>query len=203
MCRLIETIKVKNGKIYNRTYHEARMNRSRRELFGTTDKIDLSQIRFPGNLRKNQLYKCRIVYSQSIREFTFTEYQPKKIRSLQMVRANHIDYSFKYLDRSHLNKLKSQAAEADEIIIVKNGMVTDSTYSNLVFFDGEKWITPSTPLLKGTKREFYLDQGIIQEAPIRESEVFDFKKVCLINAMLDIEDGVCVDTQCIRKPQVL
>ena len=199
MCRLLETIKVKNGKIYNRSYHEARMTRSRRELFGTTNKIDLSQVKIPGDLRKNQIYKCRIVYSLTIEEITFTEYQPKKIRFLQMVRDDHIDYSFKYLDRSHLQKLKSQAAGVDEIIIVKNGWVTDATYANLAFFEGKKWLTPSTPLLKGTKRAFYLDQGIIREAPIRESDVFNFQKVCLINAMLDIEDGVCVDTQQIHK----
>lgn len=199
MCQLLETIKVKNGKIYNRPYHEARMNRSRSELFGTTEKIDLSLVPIPEDLRKNQIYKCRIVYSQTIEEITFTEYHPKEIRYLQMVRDDPIDYSFKYLDRKHLEKLKDRAKGSDEIIIVKNGWVTDTTYSNLVFFDGRKWITPSTPLLKGTKRAFYLDQGIIQEAPIRESDVFAFQKVCLINAMLDIKDGVCVNTQQIHK----
>jgi len=200
MCRLLETIKFKNGKLFNRPYHEVRMNRSRRELFGTADKIDLSQVPIPEGLLKNQVYKCRIVYSHTIEDVTFTEYHPKEIRSLQMVRDNHIEYSYKYQDRQRLKNLKSQAAGADEIIIIKNGLVTDATYANLVFFDGGRWITPSTPLLKGTKRAFYLDQGIIHEAPIRESEVFDFQKVCLVNAMLDIEDGVCVDTQHILNP---
>lgn len=200
MCRLLETIKIKHGKIYNRSYHEARMNHSRRELFGANDKMDLSQIPLPGDLRKNQVYKCRIVYSREIEEITFTEYHPKEIRSLQIVRDDHIDYSFKYLDRKHLEELKSRAKESEEIIIIKNGWVTDTTYANLVFFDGVKWVTPSNPLLKGTKRAFYLDRSIIQEAPIRESDIFNFQKACLINAMLDIEDEVCVEVSCIHKP---
>lgn len=200
MCRLLETIKVKNGKMYNLAYHEARMNRSRRALFGTDEKIDLSQATIPEDLRTNKVYKCRIVYSREIEEISFTEYHPKTIRSLQIIRVDHIDYSFKYLDRKRLKEQKAKSAGSDEIIIVKNGWVTDTTYSNLVFFDGGKWITPSTPLLKGTKRAFYIDHGLIHEVPIRESEIFNFKKVCLINAMLDIEDGVCVDTQQIYQP---
>ncbi|MCF8230980.1 MAG: aminotransferase class IV [Bacteroidales bacterium] len=200
MCRLLETIKVKNKKLYNRPYHEARMNHSRKKLLGVEEPLDLSLIRLPEDIHKNQVYKCRIVYSREIEEITFTEYYPKEIRSLQIVRDDHIDYSFKYLDRKHLENLKSRSKESEEIIIIKNGWVTDSTYSNLVFFDGDKWVTPSTPLLKGTKRACYLDRGIIREAPIRESDIFYFQKVCLINAMLDIEDEVCVEVSCIQKP---
>lgn len=200
MCRLLESIKVKKGRFFNQEYHQSRMNKSRQILFGINEPIDLSKLIFPANLNSHITYKCRIIYGKNIESITFLEYSPKTIRSLQLIHDNEIEYSFKYLNRDRLEHLKKKAPNSDDIIIVKNGLVTDATYANLVFFDGKEWITPSTPLMEGTKRAFYLDRGIIREAPIRESEVFDFKKVCLINALLDIEDGMCIDTQRIHKP---
>lgn len=200
MYRLLETIKIRDGEMIHRTYHESRMNRSRHELLAIADTIDLTQVAIPKILNNNQVYKCRIVYSREIEDVRYTEYHPRKIRSLQIIRDDQIEYSCKYLERSYFEELKSKAPGSDEIIIVKNGWVTDTTYSNLVFYDGKQWLTPSTPLLKGTKRAYYLDIGKIREAPIRENDIFDFQKVCLINAMLDIEDGVCVNTQKIINP---
>jgi len=48
--------------------------------------------------------------------------------------------------------------QADEVVFIKNGMVTDCSIGNLLFFDGHEWITPYIPLLKGTQRAFLLDK---------------------------------------------
>ena len=38
----VETIRIEKGRIHNLPYHNARMNRTRRELFGAREEIDLA-----------------------------------------------------------------------------------------------------------------------------------------------------------------
>ena len=76
--------------------------------------------------------------------------------------------------------------EADDIIIIRNGQVTDSYYANLVFYDGRDWWTPQSPLLKGIKREFLLNKNHVKTRKIYEGDLKSFKKASLINAMLEI-----------------
>ena len=38
----METIRIERGRIHNLPYHNARMNRTRRELFGAREEIDLA-----------------------------------------------------------------------------------------------------------------------------------------------------------------
>ena len=82
----------------------------------------------------------------------------------------------------------AQRGKCDDIIIIKNGLVTDAFAANLLFFDGKNWVTPTTPLLKGTQRQFLLDQEIIFETKIREEDICSYQKVGLINAMVSFED---------------
>jgi 4-amino-4-deoxychorismate lyase len=76
---------------------------------------------------------------------------------------------------------------ADDVIFIKNGYVTDASFANLVFFNGSSWITPATPLLRGTMRERLIHQGIITEQLITAENVLKMKSVKLINAMNDFD----------------
>jgi 4-amino-4-deoxychorismate lyase len=105
-----------------------------------------------------------------------------------VVHHESIDYHIKYTDRQILQQLFDQRGDCDDIIIVKNGFVGDSYTANLLFFDGKNWYTPTTPLLKGTKRQFLLDQGVISEKEIREEDIKSYQKVGLINALIDFEE---------------
>ena len=75
-----------------------------------------------------------------------------------------------------------------DILIVKKEFITDTSFSNIIFFDGDNWITPSTPLLEGTKRKELLEKNIISEQEIKFSDLKNFKKAILINAMLDFDE---------------
>ncbi|HET6559925.1 MAG TPA: aminotransferase class IV, partial [Prolixibacteraceae bacterium] len=88
--------------------------------------------------------------------------------------------------------------ECDDIIIIKNGYVTDSFTANLLFFDGGRWFTPTTPLLKGTKRQWLLEKGFIVEKEIREENIPAYSKVGLVNAMIEMEEMPVVDIKNIR-----
>ena len=72
---------------------------------------------------------------------------------------------------------------------MKNGYITDTSFSNIIFFDGANWITPSTPLLEGTKIKELLEKKIISEQEIKLKDLIKFSKAKLINAMIDIDDG--------------
>lgn len=188
MCQLVESLKLKNGKIQNLEYHQARLNRTMAELFPEKAKIELEKVIHIPKDYMSGIFKVRVLYGETIEKIDIEPYTFRTIQSLKVVRHERIDYHFKYTDRQILQEMFSQRGDCDDIIIVKNGFVTDSFAGNLLFFDGKNWVTPSTPLLKGTKRQFLLDQGIISEKEIREEYIRNYEKVGLINAMVDFDE---------------
>lgn len=186
MCRLFETIKFCDGEPQNPGLHEKRLNTSRRRLFGSTIEISLTEhIRVPDNCRSG-VYRCRVIYEASVISVEFIPYQPATVHTLRVVYADNIDYGMKYLDRSCLTSLIDRDV-ADDVLIVKNGFVTDTSYSNIVFTDGRNWITPDTPLLRGTMREKLLSAGTIREERIMLEQLNRFTHFKLINAMLGFD----------------
>jgi 4-amino-4-deoxychorismate lyase len=183
MSRLIESIKLENGRFHRLHYHQARLDRSLRDLFQLKDAINLSTILLNQQHPKAGLFKCRIVFEKQVESIEFIPYTPRHSLSLKVVQDLSIDYKHKYEDRSRINSLFEQRQFCDDVLIVKNGFVTDSSYSNIVFFNGFRWITPSTPLLNGTMRQFLLDAAEIKEEAIAIQDIPSFKTFRLINAM--------------------
>lgn len=189
MSLLFETIKIDNSIVCNIDFHNDRMNRSRKALFNADDFFDLKKLIAVPKEMKSGIVRCRILYDKEIRKIEFFKYSPRVIRSLKLIECNDIDYSFKFDDRTKLNELLKQKGNADDILIVKNKFITDTSFSNIVFHDGKKWITPSTPLLQGTKRTQLLKEKIIKEDEIKVSNLRNFSKAVLINAMVGFEEG--------------
>jgi hypothetical protein len=48
------------------------------------------------------------------------------------------------------SRSSGQRGNADEIIIVRNGLLSDTSYSNIALFDGTMWVTPKTHLSTDT-----------------------------------------------------
>jgi len=190
MCLLLETIKIKDKKIYNLDYHNRRFNYSRKILFNAEDYIDLDEIIIIPGYVSDALYRCRIIYDSEIRKAEFLPYSLRKIKSLKIIHSDSIDYRFKYENRSALNELVKMKENCDEILIIKNNRITDTSVSNIVFFDNDKWFTPAGPLLKGTKREKLLEQKIIFEEEILLEDLKHFTKARLISSMIEFEDEV-------------
>lgn len=188
MSLLLESIKLKDGRLHNLDFHQRRMNSALGELFSEASEIDLqNSIQIPEPCRTG-LFKVRVLYGPAIERIEFELYQPRVIQSLKVVHHESIDYHLKFTDRQILQLLFAQRGDCDDVIIVKNGWVTDAFAANLLFFDGQKWVTPHLPLLKGTQRQFLLDQQIISETEIREEDIFIYQKIGLINAMVDFEE---------------
>ncbi len=188
MCQLVESLKLKDGVLQNLRYHQDRINRSMEELFPDAGIIDLDEvISIPENC-KSGVFKVRVLYRNSLEKVEIEAYTFRTIKSLKVVRHESIDYHLKYTDRQILQQLFAKRGDCDDIIIIKKGMVNDSFAANLLFFDGQKWFTPTTSLLKGTKRQFLLDSGIIAEREIKEEDIVGYQKVGLINALIDFDE---------------
>ncbi|MEM9832141.1 MAG: aminotransferase class IV family protein [Bacteroidota bacterium] len=191
MCRFIETLCIQRGEILHPYYHQQRMNHSRQQVLGIDQPLVLNQLlKVPEEWILIERVKCRIVYSKNIEEVTFAEYLPRRIRSLCLITHHNIQYDYKFADRRLINQLFSQRGESDDILIVKNGLVTDTSYSNVAFFDSQQWFTPHQPLLPGTTRARLLNEGVLKEREITPTDLSQFSHCSLINAMLPL--GECM-----------
>ena len=182
--QFVETIKIKNGKVMSLSYHQERMNKTMQHFFPGKDIPCLEERIAPTN--DMDFYKARIVYGEGgIEDIQYAPYSMKEIHTLKIVKDNDIDYSFKSTDRTCLNRLATQKGNCDEIIIIKNALVTDTSFTSIAIFKDGKWLTPKHPLLLGTKRAALLEKGIIQEDDITFEDLMKAEKVSLFNAMID------------------
>ena len=177
---LLETIKIEGGEIHNLSYHQDRCEQSRQTLFQSTDILDLVSIVQPP---RTGLYRCRILYAEALHSVEYLPYVPKEIHSLKIV-PSEIGYAFKYADRAALTALLDTHREVDEVIIEKEGYLTDTTIANIAFYDGKQWFTPEDPLLKGTMRARLIDEGFLQTKKLRKNDLSLYTQVALMNAMI-------------------
>ena len=188
MYPLFETIRIDNGKILVPEWHEERMINARKEIWNIDEPLFLRDlVHVPERFREGTI-RCKFLYGRDAGPVSFFLYQKRQIQSLKLIRNDTIDYHLKYSDRNIFDQMLACREDCDEIIIVKNGMITDTSISNLIFFDGEQWVTPRFPLLNGTCRQRLLTEGRISEADIGINVLVNYIGLKLINAMRDPDE---------------
>ncbi|MEM6830351.1 MAG: 4-amino-4-deoxychorismate lyase, partial [Bacteroidota bacterium] len=120
--RFIESICFKSGNYQLLKYHQERVNLTFLRFFPEHKPHHLHQV-LPG-LTMDGLYKVRVMYTGDSLDIEYAKYQKKQIKSVQLSEGLHIDYGYKFEDRSAINALVKES-EGDEIIIVKNDFITD------------------------------------------------------------------------------
>jgi len=199
MSRFIETIKVLNGELQNLPLHQARFKQTREKVLGLRSHPDLSaEISVPDSAKKGT-YKCRILYGHEIMQVEVLPHQKPDIRSLKIVKSDSISYAYKWADRSELKALYEKRGNCDDILIVKKGWITDSYFANVILCDGNTWVTPGNPLLKGCMRFSLLAQGRISESAIHVNELSRYECIRLINAMNHIDDRLEIPHDAINR----
>ena len=186
MSRFIESICVIDGAVLHLPEHQLRVDRTFNHFFHGIKPLSLFNI-LPVYPSKGK-HKLRIVYDASGYTTEITPYRNPAVESLQTVTHNTISYAYKSLDRVELEILWGKRGKADDIMIIQNGLVTDSYYANLAFYKQGQWYTPKSPLLQGVKRQVLLQQGklIAIDMPIQTTKLYTH--ISLINAMLDLEE---------------
>lgn len=189
MSPFVESIRFLNGKHYNLAFHQARFDFTRDTHYPGTKKISLGErLVPPGGLLKDQLYKCRVIYGEEIQEVTYEPYSYRNIIQYHLVVCpDEFDYTFKLTNRSFFDEARKRLGPTEDFIYIKKGLITDTSFANLVFTDGKEYVTPSTPLLKGTRRAYYLSEGLIREEELSVKDITRFKSFFTINAMADLE----------------
>ena len=194
MCQLFETICIENGVVQNLVYHQQRVNQlASHTLIDYISRLDLPRV---------GTHRLRIDYTPNhIVQHTITPYVPRLINSLQLVVVDdNFQYAHKWTDRSDLNRALAQKNDADEILIVRQGLITDTSFSNVLFLDDTQWVTPAEPLLAGTCRARLVHQRRIQATTIRLEDLAHFSHFMLINAMrdFDLAQAIPLTAQSIR-----
>ena len=182
MLPLIESIAVKDGELLNLKWHEERYQKSILALYGhqaVNPLLEGCEINIPAK----GYYKLRIAYSDAKKEWTLSPYSAAIINTLKVVEDNNINYHLKYSDRKHLNQLFDLRGVCDDILIIKNGCISDTFAGNILFYDGKEWLTPDTPLLKGTCRSRLLFDNIIKAQRIKPQDLYHFSHFQIINAL--------------------
>lgn len=174
-----ETIKCKDNEIYNLHFHEKRIAKT------IGKNINLSEYIYPIN---NDLLKCKVIYNEDeIVDVSYSSYTKKKIKTLQIVYDDTIEYSAKYEQRSCFSRLALQKETADDILIVQQNLLTDTSIANIAILLKNQWYTPKKPLLCGTTRARYIENGFLKEKDITLDMLQGASKIALLNAMIDFD----------------
>lgn len=143
------------------------------------------------------LAKLNIYYNETELEFVFSLYNPRKIETIKLVEVPaRFEYHFKYTERSILNNLLNQSG-TDEIIIVQQGLITDSSKANIIFEKDGNLFTPESFLLNGTMRQYLLEAGEITEMSIGLEELYQFEAMYFVNAMNPLKNSSKYDCKMI------
>jgi len=193
MYPFFESIRVLEGEVVSLGAHQQRVDSCLKDHNGQS--LFLKEIQKSISFPANGLYKWRLQYSLDGRYFSeFLSYTPKTPINMQLVAADYMQYAYKFQDRSQINALLGNS-HASDIIMVKYGRITDASYSNLVFFDGKHWVTPTLPILKGTQRGLLLEKNIIHLKEIGPEDLKHYSHFKRINALMPFNESPILSTQ--------
>lgn len=187
MKNYLETISIVNKKPLNLGYHQERIQEVFDEKFPQKKAWEIAEL-IPDILEEKWI-KLRFIYNDISFKIELSPYHKKTIQKLIFVDIEQYEYSYKYEDRRFLYELLKLHPEYDEVIMVKNGLVTDATIGNIALEKNGKWYTPQYPLLNGTKRRKLLKEKILIPKNIKKEEIQEYDKIAIINAFLDLEES--------------
>ena len=185
----LETILAKEGETPYLQWHQKRLERTLAE-HGIVCRFALAELLAPP---AEGLWRCRVVYDAADAKVQYLPYTPHPVRWLRAVRDDAIDYRYKETDRRALEQLFAQRGEADDVVIIRRGLVTDTTIANIAVFDGKQWLTPEQPLLEGTARARLLAEGVLRPASITPEVLMAAEKVAVMNALsgfVEVSGGI-------------
>lgn len=186
MFRLLESLCF-DGKDYPLlSYHQQRVNNAFTAHYKNKQPLQLSEV-LPKEITGSGIHKVRVLYNDRDHQVESITYIRRPVSSLQIAHAD-IDYDYKYADRRELDKLLQERKHADDVLIVRNGLITDTSYANVALLKKNIWYTPQKPLLQGVRRAKLLDEGRIATSNIHIEELPQYERLSLFNAMIDLEE---------------
>lgn len=184
MYPCIEAIAWRDGKAERLIYHQKRVEEAFRVLFPDKQPFMLKELLQSVDGPGTGLYKLRLEYGVEPGIMEFQEYRMRNVSSLQLVGIDHEPMYYKATERDYIDRAFSKRGLCDDVLMVRDGLLTDSSYANIALFDGKKWLSPRIPLLYGTRRAYLVDHGQIEPADIKADDLVQFQRIRLFNAMI-------------------
>jgi len=172
-----ETIQIKDFKPLHVSFHNERFWLTCKEYLQVDCKIDLSSLINPPTAN----CRCKIAYDGV--DFG-VEYAPipqnRKFERFCIVQAPR-DYPYKFTNREWLDALREGY---DDAILVRDGLLLDSTIANIALKIDGKWFTPQVPLLPGTTRARLIKEGKLTPVPLHVKDLAKAQKVAIMNVLI-------------------
>lgn len=178
--KYFETIKCEDFEVFNLNYHQKRV--------ANTIGLNINLQEYINPISE-ELLRCKLIYDENgVVDVLYFPYKKREIKSFKIIFDNEIEYSKKYLNRTKLDELYEKRDDCDEVIIIKNGIVTDTTIANIAIFYENLWITSKNCLLGGTTRARLLEEKKLFEKDITLDMLKNASKVALMNAMIGFDE---------------
>ncbi|MFZ4582018.1 MAG: aminotransferase class IV [Paludibacter sp.] len=185
MCRLIESIKFVDGNFFRLPLHQARVNKAFKDLFPLNVAFNLTDLLSKQEVPEKGIYKCRIVFDHTPQLIEFVPYTMREIKSLHLVETQIEPLHYKLENREKLNEAFAKRGNCDDIIMLNNGYLSDTWYSNIALWDGKNWCTPTLPIIFGTQRAALLHSEKIIQKNIPKADLNKYSRIRLFNAMIE------------------
>ena len=185
MYRFIESIQLNKGEFCRLNLHQERVGRVFSDFFPDTEVFQLTEILQQVEIPATGIHKCRIVFDNEVRQIDISPYTIRRISTLKTVETLMESMAYKTEDRRLLNKAFAQRGNCDDVLLIKKGLLTDTSYSNIALLKDNQWYTPAKPLIYGTNRAQLLIEKKITEIDIRPDEIPIFQSIRLFNAMTE------------------
>ena len=189
----LETILAETGGFPYLSWHQQRLDRTlRRHGIGAAYRLEALLVA-PGEGR----WRCRVVYDAGGVAVEYLPYTPRSVMRLRALEDERIVYRDKTTDRGALEALFARRGDADDVLIVQGGFITDTTVANVACLIGGRWLTPAQPLLEGTVRARLLSEGRLIEADITLDAARGAEKIAVMNALsgfVEVAGGILPET---------
>ena len=190
MCRFVESIQLKAGQFKRLELHQVRLQKALAESYPNVKVIELAESLKNTYFPTEGLFKCRVVYDSEIRLIEFAPYIRREVRSLKLIETEIESHYYKLEDRSGLNAAFAQRGDCDDVLLVRDGLLTDTSYCNIALYDGENWFTPGIPLVYGVNRAELLAEGKLIKKDITVTDLKNYRQIALFNAMIEFGELV-------------
>ncbi|MDN5104775.1 aminotransferase class IV family protein [Aliarcobacter butzleri] len=178
--KYFETIKCEDFEVFNLDCHQKRV--------ANTIGLNINLQEYINPISE-ELLRCKLIYDENgVVDVLYFPYKKREIKSFKIIFDNKIEYSKKYLNRAKLDELYEKRDDCDEVIIIKDGIVTDTTIANIAIFYENLWITSKNCLLGGTTRARLLEEKKLLEKDITLDMLKNTSKVALMNAMIGFDE---------------
>jgi 4-amino-4-deoxychorismate lyase len=200
MSRFLETIRIRDGAPLHLEWHQRRVDDTFRVFYPGVPPLSLDALIAETEMDASVEQRCRIVYDEATNEITVTPFQPRTIRSLRLTDLPpDYDYRYKYADRRILELAFSRRGDADDVLLLRDGWITDTSVANVAFLSNGRWYTPALPLLAGTTWKRLVSGGVIVPRPVHADDLHRFEACIVLNALNEWDERSAIPVSAISR----